>query len=55
MEPLVGTILGVIVLHENLSAPVLAGGILILCGAGYFSVRKESSDACRLPEEATTA
>jgi drug/metabolite transporter (DMT)-like permease len=42
MEPLVGTILGVVILHETLGRSVLAGGALILAGAGYFSMRPNS-------------
>jgi drug/metabolite transporter (DMT)-like permease len=39
LEPLVGTILGVSVLHEILGKTALAGGALILGGAVYLSCR----------------
>ena len=39
LEPLVGTILGVSVLHEVLGKTALAGGALILGGAVYLSLR----------------
>jgi len=38
LEPLVGAILGVIVLHDVLGSLAIAGGVLILGGAVYFSV-----------------
>jgi drug/metabolite transporter (DMT)-like permease len=38
LEPLVGAILGVVVLHDVLGGMALAGGALILAGAVYFSV-----------------
>lgn len=38
LEPLVGAILGVIVLHDALGSLAIAGGVLILGGAVYFSV-----------------
>ncbi len=37
LEPLVGAILGVFVLHESLGASALVGGALIVGGAVYFS------------------
>ena len=43
LEPLVGAILGVSLLHENLGPMALAGGALIIGGAVYFSYRSESS------------
>jgi drug/metabolite transporter (DMT)-like permease len=43
LEPLVGAILGVALLHENLGPKVLAGGALIVGGAVYFSYKPESS------------
>ncbi|PYX32145.1 MAG: EamA family transporter [Acidobacteria bacterium] len=43
MEPLVGTILGLIVLHERLSGLALLGGTMIVCGAMYFSTRTHAS------------
>jgi drug/metabolite transporter (DMT)-like permease len=39
LEPLVGAILGVSVLHEILGRMALAGGALILFGAVYLSYR----------------
>jgi drug/metabolite transporter (DMT)-like permease len=45
LEPLVGAILGVSVLHERLGISALAGGALILMAAGYFSLRPERKDA----------
>jgi drug/metabolite transporter (DMT)-like permease len=38
LEPLVGAMLGVVVLHDVLGGMALAGGALILGGAVYFSV-----------------
>ena len=38
-EPLVGAILGVSLLHENLVITALAGGALIIGGAVYFSLK----------------
>jgi len=43
LEPLVGAILGVSLLHENLGSMALAGGALIIGGAVYFSYKPESS------------
>jgi drug/metabolite transporter (DMT)-like permease len=43
MEPLVGTILGLIVLHERLSGLALLGGAMIICGAMYFSTKTYTS------------
>jgi drug/metabolite transporter (DMT)-like permease len=43
LEPLVGAILGVSVLHEILGRMALAGGALILGGAVYLSLRPLSS------------
>ena len=43
LEPLVGAILGVSLLHENLGPMALAGGALIIGGAVYFSYKSESS------------
>jgi len=42
LEPLVGAILGVSLLHENLGMMALAGGALIIAGAIYFSYKPES-------------
>jgi drug/metabolite transporter (DMT)-like permease len=39
LEPLVGAILGVIVMHESLGITAVAGGVLIVGGALYFSRR----------------
>jgi drug/metabolite transporter (DMT)-like permease len=43
LEPLVGAILGVSVLHEVLGWMALAGGGLIIGGAVYFSYKPESA------------
>ena len=43
LEPLVGAILGVSVLHEVLGRMALAGGALIIVGAVYFSYKPEST------------
>jgi len=43
MEPLVGAILGVFVLHEILGQMAIAGGALIIAGAVYFSYKPASS------------
>jgi drug/metabolite transporter (DMT)-like permease len=42
LEPLLGAILGVSLLHENLGIAALAGGVLIIGGAVYFSYKPES-------------
>lgn len=38
LEPLVGAVLGVVVLHDVLGSLALVGGVLIIGGAAYFSV-----------------
>jgi drug/metabolite transporter (DMT)-like permease len=43
LEPLVGAILGVSLLHEDLGIVALAGGALIIGGAVYFSYKPEGS------------
>jgi drug/metabolite transporter (DMT)-like permease len=43
LEPLVGAILGVSLLHENLGAMAFAGGALIVGGAMYFSYKPEAA------------
>jgi len=43
LEPLVGAILGVLLLHEDLGIMALAGGGLIIAGAVYFSYKPEGS------------
>lgn len=43
LEPLVGAILGVTLLHEALGSMALAGGALIIVGAVYFSCKPDSS------------
>lgn len=43
LEPLVGAILGVSLLHEVLGWMALGGGVLIIGGAVYFSYKPESS------------
>jgi drug/metabolite transporter (DMT)-like permease len=45
LEPLVGAILGVSLLHEDLGTMALAGGALIIGGAVYLSYKPESSSA----------
>jgi drug/metabolite transporter (DMT)-like permease len=45
LEPLVGAILGVSLLHEDLGIMALAGGALIIGGAVYFSLRPESGSS----------
>jgi len=39
LEPLVGSILGVLLLHESLGAMAIAGGTLIIAGAVHFSYK----------------
>jgi len=43
LEPLVGAILGVSLLHEDLGIMSLAGGAVIIGGAVYFSYKPEGS------------
>jgi drug/metabolite transporter (DMT)-like permease len=43
LEPLVGAILGVSLMHEVLGRAAIAGGVLILGGAAYVSYRPERS------------
>lgn len=43
LEPLVGAILGVSVLHEVLGRMAFDGGALIIGGAVYFSYKPEGS------------
>ena len=43
LEPLVGAILGVSLLHESLGLMAIAGGALIIGGAGYFSYKPKTS------------
>ena len=45
LEPLVGAILGVSLLHENLGIMAVAGGALIIGGAVYFSLRPASGSS----------
>jgi drug/metabolite transporter (DMT)-like permease len=45
LEPMVGAILGVAVLHEVLGRMALAGGALIVGGAVYFSYKPETDVA----------
>lgn len=42
MEPLVGTILGVLLLRESLGDLTIVGGMMILGAAAYFSTRRNS-------------
>ena len=39
LEPVMGTLLGVGVLHETLGLNTILGGLLILASAGYFSMK----------------
>jgi drug/metabolite transporter (DMT)-like permease len=39
LEPVMGTLLGVGVLHETLGFNTIVGGLLILASAGYFSMK----------------
>jgi drug/metabolite transporter (DMT)-like permease len=43
LEPLVGALLGVCLLHEVLGSMALAGGALIIAGAAYFSYQPTRS------------
>jgi drug/metabolite transporter (DMT)-like permease len=45
LEPLVGAILGVSLLHETLGIVALAGGALIIGGAVYFSLKPRSGSS----------
>jgi drug/metabolite transporter (DMT)-like permease len=45
LEPLVGMILGVSLLHEVLGRMALAGGALIIGGAMYVSYKPETNAA----------
>jgi len=42
VEPLVGAMLGVLVLHERLGLTAILGGILIIATAVYFSLHPHS-------------
>ena len=44
MEPLVGTLLGVVVLKETLGGLTILGGAMIVCGAVYFSTKTNASE-----------
>jgi drug/metabolite transporter (DMT)-like permease len=44
MEPLVGTLLGVLVLNERLGRMTIFGAAMIICGALYFSMRTNASE-----------
>jgi len=41
LEPVMGTVLGILVLHERLGASAILGGLLIIGAAVHFSVRAE--------------
>jgi drug/metabolite transporter (DMT)-like permease len=43
LEPVVGTILGVLILHERLGITGIMGGILIIAAAVYFSLHPHSA------------
>jgi drug/metabolite transporter (DMT)-like permease len=45
LEPLVGAVLGVWVLHEVLGSTALAGGALIIGAAVYFSYKRQRNPA----------
>jgi len=45
LEPLVGAILGVSLLHESLGAMALLGGVLIIGGAIYFSYKPQTASS----------
>jgi drug/metabolite transporter (DMT)-like permease len=45
LEPLVGAILGVSILHEVLGRMALAGGALIIGAALYFSYKPQRNAA----------
>jgi drug/metabolite transporter (DMT)-like permease len=47
LEPLVGAILGVSLLHEDLGIMAVAGGVLIIGGAVYFNYRPASGGSAR--------
>jgi drug/metabolite transporter (DMT)-like permease len=40
LEPLVGAVLGVLVMHESLGIIAVVGGMLIIAGASYFSYNR---------------
>ncbi|PYX47878.1 MAG: EamA family transporter [Acidobacteria bacterium] len=42
LEPVVGTVLGVIILHERLGLTAILGGLLIIAAAVYLSLRTQS-------------
>jgi drug/metabolite transporter (DMT)-like permease len=43
LEPVVGTILGVLLLGERLAGAGIIGGLLIIAAAVYFSLRPQAS------------
>ena len=54
LEPLVGAILGVFLLHESLGITALARGALIIAGAGYFSYKPASIPGRKLKGQVWT-
>lgn len=55
MEPLIGTLLGVLVLNERLGGLTILGGAMIILGALYFSTRTLSQGRMGSPAYKQTA
>lgn len=51
LEPVVGTVLGVLILHEELGVPAIFGGLLIIGAAVYFSVHPHTAGEAKLNAE----
>ena len=49
LEPVMGTVLGVAILHERLGQTAILGGLLIIGAAIYFSMRPQTQ-----PEQASS-
>jgi drug/metabolite transporter (DMT)-like permease len=45
LEPVVGTVLGVVILHERLGGLAILGGMLIIGAAVYFSLRPQQHES----------
>lgn len=45
LEPVMGTVLGLLILHEHLDALAILGGLLIVGAAAFFSVRTQNCEA----------
>ena len=43
LEPLVGTLLGVLILHESLGPRAILGGLMIIASALYFTGRSKQA------------